>query len=239
MFYSGRGLPEGVQRTMDTCPSCGTELPIIGGGAFCSNCGAMVRTESSDRSHDDTMTLPALSSTANGVTDRPVTDPLWAAQSAQSAPPAAPAAPGTASGDDPFADYFYPAPGEPNPQAMTQILPAVPPATHIPGPPPPGYGQPVDYPAAAGGRYAGPYQDGPDEGADDLIPPPPRASRSVVIAVGVAVVAVAVVSVSLITLGGGDKSSAAQAPPGQTEVVRPTSPDTSARRILTCRLENR
>lgn len=187
---------------MDTCPSCGKELPIIGGGAFCTYCGAMARTESTDRSHDDTATLPALSGSATGIAGVPVTDPLW------SAPPAAPR--------------------EPNPPAMTQIMPAVAPATHVSGPPPLEYGQSVDYPAATGGRYSGPYQDGPDDAAHDLIPPPPRAGRGVMIAVGVAVVAVAVVAVSLITLGGDTKPSAAQTPPGQTEVVKPTSPDTSA-----------
>jgi hypothetical protein len=166
---------------MDTCPSCGTELPIIGGGAFCTSCGALARTESSDRSHDDTVTLPALPASATGVADMPVTDPVWTAPSAPSA------APGAGSGD-PFAGFFHPAPGDPNPQAMTQIMPAVAPATHVPG----------------------------------------RANRSVMVAVGVAVVAVVVVAVSLITLGGGSESPAAQVPPGHTEVVRPTSADTSA-----------
>ena len=189
---------------MDTCPSCGTELPIIGGGAFCTNCGAMVRTESSDRSHDDTVTLPALSSSAAGVADVPA-----------------------AGTGDPFAGFFRPAPGEPNPHGTTQIIPVVAPTAHVPGPPPRGYGQTVDYPAAAGGRYSGPYQDGPDEVAYDLLPPPPRADRSVMIAVGVAVVAVAIVAISLITLDGGNQSPAAQAPPGQTEIVNPTGPDTS------------
>lgn len=45
---------------MDRCPSCGTELPIIGGGAFCMNCGAMVRAGSSDLSADETVTLPRI-----------------------------------------------------------------------------------------------------------------------------------------------------------------------------------
>jgi hypothetical protein len=46
---------------MDVCPNCGTELPVLNGGAFCAHCGARVLlTASSDRAHDDTVTLPAL-----------------------------------------------------------------------------------------------------------------------------------------------------------------------------------
>src|SRR4051794_19488547 len=144
---------------MHVCPSCGHELPIIGGGAFCTNCGARVSAVSSDRSHDDTVTLPAVS----------------------------------AGTGDPYAGLFRPPPGEPNPQAMTQIIPAVAP-----------------------------------EAAYDPVPLPPRVSRSVITAVGVAGVAVVVVAVSLLTLDGGKKAPAAQVPLGQTEVITPTSVNTSA-----------
>lgn len=126
---------------MDVCPRCGIELPIIGGGAFCTNCGARLSAGSPDRSHDDTVTLPALTPSV----------------------------------------------------MMTQVIPAVAP-----------------------------------EAGYDPVPPPPRVSRSVITAVGVAVVAVAVVAVSLITLDDGKKAPAAQVPQGQTEIVTPTSADTSA-----------
>ncbi|NUR60851.1 MAG: ricin-type beta-trefoil lectin domain protein [Catenulispora sp.] len=80
---------------MDFCPHCGNELPIIGGGAFCTNCGGRVVGARPDRAHDDTVTLPAL----------------------------------------------RPAPGEPHPRTMTQIMPAVaaqvPEAGYDPAPLPP------------------------------------------------------------------------------------------------------
>ncbi|OLE27693.1 MAG: hypothetical protein AUG49_04480 [Catenulispora sp. 13_1_20CM_3_70_7] len=150
---------------MHVCPNCGNELPIIGGGAFCTNCGVRIPAAIPDRSHDDTVTLPAVSDTAAG---------------------------GAGTGD-PYAEFFRPAPGEPNPHAMTQVIPAVVP-----------------------------------EAEYDPVPLPPRVSRSVIMAVGVAVVAVAVVAVSVITLAGGKKAPVAQAPLGHTEIVIPTSTDTSA-----------
>ncbi|MFL6109977.1 MAG: ricin-type beta-trefoil lectin domain protein [Catenulispora sp.] len=148
---------------MHVCPNCGNELPIIGGGAFCTNCGARLSTETSDRSHDDTVTLPAVSVA------------------------------GGAGTGDPYAEFFRPAPGEPNPHAMTQVIPAVAPEPEY-----------------------------------DPVPLPPRVSRSVLTSVGVAVVAVAVIAVSVITLAGGKKAPAAQPPPGQTEIITPTSTDSSA-----------
>jgi hypothetical protein len=142
----GAVFGEGVQRTMDYCPHCGTELPIMGRGAFCAHCGGRLLADQPGRSSDDTVTLPALRAPQ----------------------------------------------GAPDPRTMTRVMPAVVP-----------------------------------EAEYDPVPSPPRVSRSVITAVGVAVVATGVVVVSLLTLGGGKKAPAVQAPLGQTEVVTPTITGTS------------
>jgi peptidoglycan hydrolase-like protein with peptidoglycan-binding domain len=203
---------------MDICPKCGTELPIIGGGAFCANCGEKVDTTSAVEA---TAAFDPAASAAGGTRPAPSTWTL---------PDQAPTAVGgEPAGADPYEAYFRPAPGERSPHTMTQVMPAVEPGAYPPGfiPAQPAYDQPIDYQAGPGRPYSEPY-DGPYEDEYSDPPPPPRSNRGATIGIGVAAAAVVVIIVSLITLGGGGKSQAQAQTPGSTEVVNPTDPGTSA-----------
>lgn len=200
---------------METCPNCGSELPIFGGGAFCAHCGTMLRGGGAPvASQDATVILPAVSSAA------PSAQNTWTGQT--EAPQPAP--------DDSYAGYFRPGPGEPNPRGATQVIPAVPAQA---GYEQTGYGQP-GYGQAGHGQagYGQPGYSGPHDGGGPYQDgyhdePHRRGNVGVMVAVGVAVVAIAVIIGSVTTLGDHASTPAAQTPE-PTQVVVPADTGTSA-----------
>lgn len=60
---------------METCPNCGNELPIIGGGAFCMRCGAQVRAW--DASQDSATALASSWPSVTGDTDPATLAGAW------------------------------------------------------------------------------------------------------------------------------------------------------------------
>lgn len=212
---------------MVNCPNCGTVLPAESGtGWYCTTCG---ESGSGTRLAAPSPGHSSASTHVYGVipsqqTFPPVNEPTRIFAAGEQAQVGA--SPGPGAGDDPFAAFFRPAPGERSPHTMTQVIPTIPQQagpSGAPGTPPqPDYDQPINYQTGPGRPYSEPYE-GPY--ADDYATPTgrrPRSSRGPLIGVGAAAAAILVVVVSLITLGSGKSTPSAQNPaPGQ--IVIPTA----------------